>query len=95
MQFEYFIVLNKNQCKKNQIWVRKEYVFDKERNSYPSQRYVFDALTIDVKDKLVISVSDNLKAALSENDYVLNNITKLKNAKQPNIPRKIRKSFNF
>ena len=95
VEFEYFIVINKNQYKKNQNWIKKEYLFDIERNSYPTQGYVFDALSIEVKDNLVISASRNLKDAIQENDYILKNIKRLSNIKQTETRRKIKDDTIF
>ncbi len=94
-EFEYFIVINKNPYQKIQNWIKKQYAFDLERNSYPFQKHVFDALSVEVKENLIISVSKDLKKALSENDYILKNLTRLKNIKQHIVIRKIKEDAIF
>lgn len=89
-EFEYFVVLNKNPYKKVQNWIKKHYVFDAQRNSYPDQKYVYDALLLEVEKNLVISVSKNLKKAIKENNYILKNLPRLKNIKQIEVNKRIK-----
>lgn len=58
-------------------WVKKEYLFDKERNSFPFERYVYEALEINSK-RIVVSVASTKEKALAESRYVLDNLEKFK-----------------
>jgi glycogen debranching enzyme len=58
-------------------WIKQEYVLDKERDSQPFERHVFNALKLKAK-KIVISASLNKEEAFNEAHFVFENLEKLK-----------------
>lgn len=65
-------------------WIKREYEYDKKRNSRPFERYVYSALKIRAKD-IVFSMSLDEEEALMEADYVFNNRTRLKKKSSFNL----------
>ncbi len=85
-EFECYLVINKNEYKKTCNWFLQDYPADRERNSFPDQLYVFSALKIRAR-RLVFSFSFDKKKAIQENDYVLKNLKKLRDAQKENLKR--------
>lgn len=63
--------------KKIDKWIKKEYDFDKKRNSQPFERYVYNALQLKGRN-IVLSVSDNQEKATEESKFVFKNIKNIK-----------------
>jgi glycogen debranching enzyme len=82
---EYFLFLVlkfEGMFKKVEEWEKRDYEFDKKRNSKPYERYVFSALSLKT-NKVVISISKNKENAKKEADYVFKNVEILrKNQKE-------------
>jgi len=68
-------------------WVKREYELDKNRNSPPYERYVYNALKLNAK-RIVISCSKNKDRALKEADFIFKNLYKTK--KLAGLNKKIR-----
>ena len=64
-----------------QNWLKRDYAYDRARNSPPFERYVFRALNVCVK-KIVLSVSDDLDFAKKEASYVFQKSESLKKLKR-------------
>jgi len=67
----------------------KHYQKDKNRNSYPCDRFVFKALEIEFKN-VVFSVADTSQKALEEAEYVFDNFNELREKTKKNIYQKIK-----
>ena len=77
-EYSLFLVLKfDGMFKKIEEWEKRNYEFDKKRNSMPYERYVFSALTLKT-DKVVLSFSKNKEKAKKEADYVFRNIEMLR-----------------
>ncbi|MBI2558344.1 hypothetical protein HYW20_03400 [Candidatus Woesearchaeota archaeon] len=63
---------------KNDRWVERRYSFDKERNSPPFMRYVYNALRCK-GSKFIFSMSKNKNMAISECLHVFGNLEAIKN----------------
>jgi len=77
-EYSLFLVLKfEGMFKKVEEWEKRDYEFDKKRNSRPYERYVFSALTLKT-NKVVLSFSKNKEKAKKEADYIFRNIEKLR-----------------
>jgi len=77
-EYSLFLVLKfEGMFKKVEKWEKRDYEFDKKRNSSPYERYAFSALTLKT-DKVVLSFSKNKEKAKKETDYIFRNIEKLR-----------------
>lgn len=70
--------------KKKEEWVETVYAYDKFRGSNPSNWWVYDALSLKLKNKsaVVFSYSHDKEKAMSLASYVKRNLTVLKNAQK-------------
>jgi hypothetical protein len=64
-----------------QNWLKRDYGYDRARNSPPFERYVFRALNVCAK-KIVLAVSDDLDFAKKEARYVFQKTESLKKLKR-------------
>jgi glycogen debranching enzyme len=80
--YKMFLAISTNGLKyiKEDNWIKKEYSYDKKRNSEPNRLYVYEALTIALKKKSFIcfSYSHDKDEAISKALYSLKNIKELK-----------------
>lgn len=61
------VVSGYSEWKKTDKWIKKEYSYDKERNSFPFERYVYSAIEAKPKKgELIIIVSENETAAIND-----------------------------
>ncbi len=75
----YMVIKNdKNYYNKNGKWVEREYLLDKERNSPPIKRHVYNALRLK-GSKFIFSLSKNKNDAIEECNYVYSNLLEIKN----------------
>ena len=58
-------------------WIKREYNYDKERQTYPSEKYIYKALSIKAK-KIVFAFFPAKKQAIEEAEYVFKNLERLK-----------------
>ena len=68
---------DKNVYNKSDKWIERHYSYDKERNSPPFRRHVYNALRLK-GTKFVFSMSKNKSNAIKECGYIFNNIDKIK-----------------
>ena len=75
-------------------WIIRYYQKDKERNSFPFERYVFKALRIENKEKktkqIVFSISKEKKQAIKTAEHVFKNIEKLERLEKKRIEKMLR-----
>ena len=83
-EYELYLVIkgDRLEYKKTDKWIKKNYSFDKKRNS-PDERYVYSCLKIKSKTA-VFSVSDKLDKAIEESEYVFDNLKEIKNKMKEN-----------
>lgn len=73
----YVSIVGFKEYKKTSSWLKKDYGFDKERNSPPFERWVYSAIKLKGKD-IVLSVSDKESDAIKGSAYIRSNIKKNK-----------------
>ena len=73
----YLVLKFEGMFKKAEEWEKRNYEFDKKRNSMPYERYVFSALNLKT-ERVVLSFSKNKERAKKEADYVFRNIENLR-----------------
>ncbi|MFH1642138.1 MAG: amylo-alpha-1,6-glucosidase [Nanoarchaeota archaeon] len=78
--FSCYLVLNSPDFEITDNWFEKKYPDDEKRNSFPYSSYVYSALKVRT-NKLILTFSFDKEKAIKENNYVINNLSKLKNVK--------------
>ena len=63
-------------------WILRNYAFDKNRNSPPFERYVFEALRLPASRIVIFSASQDKEKAVSQVQYVADNLEYLKKTAQ-------------
>ena len=76
-EYSLFLIINSADFEEIKEFYPIFYSFDRERNSWPYERYVFKALKLKGK-KFVFSFSTNKKKAIEENNFVERNLENLK-----------------
>jgi hypothetical protein len=80
--YNMFLAISTNGLKFEEIkkWIKKEYEYDKKRNSKPDSLYVYDAIKILLKEKsyLCFSASQDKDEAITKALFALKNIKELK-----------------
>ena len=76
-EFSFYIAIASPTLKYSLIakWKKENYIFDKSRNSNPSERFIFEAFRIESK-KLVFSFGKTKDEAVRELNYVAYNLDK-------------------
>ncbi|MDP3764871.1 MAG: hypothetical protein Q8R04_00005, partial [Nanoarchaeota archaeon] len=79
-EFVLYLAIKSNNpfYEKNDKWTERDYYSDKERNSPPFKRYVYNALRLK-GSKFVFSMSKNKNNAIKECEYIFNNMDEIKN----------------
>lgn len=91
-EFEcYLVISGYSGYEKKEEWIKRSYEFDKERNSMPYEKYVYNSLKISSK-QLIFSFSMNKEEGIKENDFVAKNLDKLKKRRKKNIGEMIKKN---
>jgi len=73
----YLVIRGFSEYKKTDQWIKKEYEFDKKRNSQPFERYVYSALKVK-GEKILLSVAETEEKAVEESNFIINNINSIK-----------------
>lgn len=68
-----------------QVWILQEYEYDRQRNSQPISRYVFNAGTLNAS-RLVFAFSQSGKDAIQRSAYLLDNFERIRKAKRIKAP---------
>lgn len=80
---------------KKESWTKRDYSLDKQRQSFPWERYVFCALNIENCDKVIFSAAFDEKEAIDNLYYVCKNTPSLIKQKQKGLEKiKFRKNIN-
>jgi len=72
----YLVISPKGDYKILDEWVKKEYSSDKERNSQPHEKYVYQVLKVKAQ-KLIFTFSPSKKQAVEEATYITKNLKRL------------------
>jgi len=78
--FSLYLVIDRNNLifSKTGQWIKTHYNFDKKRQSHPYEWYIYSALKLKGK-RIIFSVGKDKDKAISENNFVIKNLNKLKN----------------
>src|SRR3989344_1468519 len=75
---------NNNFYEKNDRWIERHYADDKERNSMPFKRHVYNALRLK-GSKFVFSMAKSKDDAIKECNYIFNNVNEIKIREKENF----------
>jgi len=72
----YLVITGFSEYKKIDKWIKKDYEFDKKRNSQPFERYVYNAIKIK-GEKILLSAAETEEKAVEESNLIINNINSI------------------